>query len=344
MRGQVVESPAMSIPETVAAADPPNLPDLQFAANGGLRHLLTLSGLSAELITAILDDADRYLAGPGELPVRSTALTGRTVGNLFFEPSTRTRASFDLAGRRLGADVLNLDVNTSSRKKGESILDTIYTLQAMAVDIMVVRDASAGVPAYIARHVDDHVSIMNAGEADVSHPTQGLLDLLTIRQLKPDFPELAVAIVGDIRHSRVARSAVEGLTALGVGELRLVSPGALAPDPETMPGAVITDDLGRGLADADVVMALRIQRERIDNLGGIPDTDEYFARYGVSRERMKLAKPDAIVMHPGPMNRGIEIESALADSTQSVITRQVTNGVAVRMAVLERVHRTLHPA
>ena len=318
--------------------------ELQFAPNGGLRHLLTLDGLDGKLITDILDDAEGYLVSPGELPVRSNALEGRTVGNLFFEPSTRTRASFDLAGRRLGADVLNLDVNTSSRKKGESILDTIYTLQAMAVDIMIVRDASAGVPAYIARHVEDHVSIMNAGESDVSHPTQGLLDLLTIRQHKADFENLVVTIVGDIQHSRVARSAAEGLTALGVGELRLVSPPAMAPEPGLMQGAQILDDLDAGLKDADVVMALRIQRERIGNLDGIPGIDEYFARYGISEDRMKLAKPDAIVMHPGPMNRGIEIESALADSPRSVITRQVTNGVAVRMAVLERVHRSLHPS
>ena len=329
----------MATPEPVTND---NLTDIQLSPDGGLRHLLTLSGLSAELITDILDDAERFLSGPGEIPVRSEALAGRTIGNLFFEPSTRTRASFDLAGRRLGADVLNLDVNTSSRKKGESILDTIYTLQAMAVDIMVVRDASAGVPAYIARHVEDHVSILNAGEADESHPTQGLLDILTIRQHKPDLENLVVTIVGDIRHSRVARSAAEGLTALGVGELRLVSPPAMAPEADVMPGALIFDDLERGLADADVVMALRIQRERIGNLDGVPGIDEYFARYGVSVERMRSAKPDAIVMHPGPMNRGIEIESALADSPVSVITRQVTNGVAVRMAVLERVHRTLH--
>ena len=341
MPDMAVEFPAMSTPEPV---NTDTLPDIQLTPEGDLRHLLTLSGLPAALITDILDDAERYLTEAGELPVRTQALAGRTVGNLFFEPSTRTRASFDLAGRRLGADVLNLDVNTSSRKKGESILDTIYTLQAMAVDIMVVRDASAGVPAYIARHVDDHVSIMNAGEADISHPTQGLLDILTIRQHKRDLSKLVVTIVGDIRHSRVARSAAEGLTALGVGELRLVSPPAMAPDADAMPGAVILDDLDRGLDDADVVMALRIQRERIGNLDGIPGIDEYFARYGVSEERMRRARPDAIVMHPGPMNRGIEIESALADSPRSVITRQVTNGVAVRMAVLERVHRTLHAA
>ena len=316
--------------------------DTQLAPNGGLRHLLTLSGLSRELLSSLLDAAQDYLAAPGELPVRSRVLEGRTIGNLFFEPSTRTRASFDLAGRRLGADVLNLDVNTSSRKKGESILDTIYTLQAMAVDIMVVRDASAGVPAYIARHVDDHVSVMNAGEADISHPTQGLLDLLTIRQSKGGFDKLAVTIVGDIQHSRVARSAAEGLLTLGVGELRFVSPPAFAPDPALAPGARILDDLDEGLADADVVMALRIQRERIGNLDGIPGIDEYFARYGLSHSRMQKAKPDAIVMHPGPMNRGVEIESSLADSERSVITEQVKNGVAVRMAVLEHVHNTLH--
>ncbi len=314
---------------------------LQLDAGGELRHLLTLKGLDRQLLVDILDDAEQYLTTPGSLPARSRSLAGRTVANLFFEPSTRTRASFDLAGKRLGADVLNLDVNTSSRKKGESILDTIYTLEAMQVDVMVVRDASAGVPAYIARHVLDHVSILNAGEADVSHPTQGLLDVLTIRQHKGSFENLAVAIVGDIRHSRVAMSASQALTTLGVGELRLISPAVLAPDPETAPGAIISDNLKEGVRDADVVMALRIQRERIGNLDGIPGIDEYFANFGVSHESMMHAKPDAIVMHPGPMNRGIEIEGSLADGPRSVITQQVTNGVAVRMAVLDRVGKTM---
>ena len=314
---------------------------LQFTSNGELRHLLTLDGLDRETITSLLDEAEHFLEPPGKLPARNNALAGRTVANLFFEPSTRTRASFDLAGKRLGADVLNLDVNTSSRKKGESILDTIYTLEAMRVDVMVVRDASAGVPAYIARHVKDHVSILNAGEAEVSHPTQGLLDLLTIRNHKPDIENLVVTIVGDIRHSRVARSAAQALRALRVGELRLVSPAPLAPDQADFPGAVLTTDLKTGLSGADVVMALRIQRERIGNLDGIPGIDEYFATYGISEESMRHAKPDAIVMHPGPMNRGIEIEGALADSERSVITEQVTNGVAVRMAVLQRVVKAL---
>jgi len=322
----------------------PDLEDdalVQLDSDGSLRHLLTLKGLDKDLLVDLLNSAESYLSPEGSLPVRSNALEGRTVANLFFEPSTRTRASFDLAGKRLGADVLNLDVNTSSRKKGESILDTIHTLEAMQVDIMVVRDASAGVPSYIAKNVKDFVSVLNAGESDVSHPTQGLLDILTIRQHRNDFSNLIVAIVGDIQHSRVARSAAHGLNILAVGELRLVSPPAMAAEPDDMPFAKVVDNIEDGLRDADVVMALRIQRERIGNLDGIPGIDEYFANFGVSLERMKLAKPDAIVMHPGPMNRGIEIEGLLADSKQSMITRQVTNGVAVRMAVLERVARTL---
>ncbi len=314
---------------------------LQLDSNGNLRHLLTLKGLDKATLTQLLDEAEQYLTSPGSVPARARSLEGRTVGNLFFEPSTRTRASFDLAGKRLGADVLNLDVNTSSRKKGESILDTIYTLEAMQVDFMVVRDAGAGVPAYIARHVGDHVSVLNAGEADVSHPTQGLLDLLTIRLHKGDVGKLIVAIVGDIQHSRVAMSALHGLQTLGVAELRLISPAALAPDPENVPGAIIMDNLDDGLKDADVVMALRIQRERIGNLDGIPGIDEYFANFGVSHKRMEIANADAIVMHPGPMNRGIEIEGSLADGPSSVITEQVTNGVAVRMAVLEHVAKTM---
>jgi len=325
--------------ETIPRTD--NQADLQLYPDGSLRHLLTLKGLEKGLLLDILDDAERFLSPAGSMPKRSRTLAGRTVANLFFEPSTRTRASFDLAGKRLGADVLNLDVNTSSRKKGESILDMIYTLQAMHVDVMVVRDASAGVPAYIARNAIDHVSILNAGESDVSHPTQGLLDLLTIRQHKGGFEGLTVAIVGDIMHSRVARSAAQGLHTLGVGELRLISPPALAPDPAEMPYAKVMHNLEQGLDKADVVMALRIQRERIGNLDGIPGIDEYFANFGISQARMKIARRDAIVMHPGPMNRGIEIESVLADSPCSVITQQVTNGVAVRMAVLERVARKM---
>ena len=324
--------------ETNGVVDDANL---QFTADGRLRHLLTLRGLDRRQITDLLDRAEMFLSPASQPAARSQALKGVTVGNLFFEPSTRTRASFELAAKRLGADLLNLDVNISSRKKGESILDTMYTLQAMQVDVFVVRDAAAGVPAYIARNVHDNVMVLNAGEANVSHPTQGLLDLMTIRRHKGEFADLTVAIVGDIAHSRVARSASEGLMTMGVGELRLISPEALAPSLDDFPGARILHKLKEGIRGADVVMALRIQRERIDSLDEIPDMDEYFANFGVSHERMKLAAADAIVMHPGPMNRGIEIESSLADGPSSVIVEQVTNGVAVRMALLEKVVRNM---
>jgi len=331
----------MSVTELFATPGEADDADLQLTTDGRLRHLLTLRGLSRAQITHLLDRAETYRSAPGEPAIRSDALRNVTVGNLFFEPSTRTRASFELAAKRLGAEVLNLDVNTSSRKKGESILDTIYTLQAMQVDVFVVRDASAGVPAYIARNVNDFVMILNAGEAGVSHPTQGLLDLMTIRRHKGEFDQLTVAIVGDIAHSRVARSAAEGLMTMGVAELRLVCPEALAPAADAYPGAGIFHALDEGIRGADVVMALRIQRERIDSLDNIPGIDEYFANFGISQARMQLAAPGAIVMHPGPMNRGIEIDSAVADGPSSVIVEQVSNGVAVRMALLEEVVRTM---
>jgi len=331
----------MSQPQSLPPAPRFNASELQCDSNGNLRHLLTLKGLSKDMLTDLLDRAEGYLTPVGHPAARNAILVGRTVANLFFEASTRTRASFDLAARRLGADVLNLDVNMSSRVKGESILDTIYTLQAMQVDIFVVRDASAGVPAYITRHVNDFVSVINAGEADISHPTQGLLDLLTIRRHRADFENLTVAIVGDVAHSRVARSIADGLHILGVGELRVVCPPAFAPQAGVITGARIFNDLDSGIRDADVVMALRIQRERIANIEGIPSTDEYFATYGLTRKRMKSAAPNAIVMHPGPMNRNVEIESELADGPTSVITQQVASGVAVRMAVLETVIESL---
>lgn len=331
----------MSVTELFKNEDAEPDANIQLSANGELRHLLTLQGLNRARISELLDLSERFLTPMGSRVIRNNDLGGKTVANLFFEPSTRTRASFDLAAKRLGADVLNLDVNTSSRKKGESILDMIYTLEAMQVDIFVVRDASAGVPAYIARNANNYVSILNAGESDISHPTQGLLDLLTIRQHKRSFENISVAIVGDIAHSRVARSAAEGLATMGVGELRLICPSALAPQADAIPSAKIMHNLDEGIRGVDVVMALRIQRERIGNMDGIPGIDEYFANFGISHERMKLAAPGAIVMHPGPMNRGIEIESSLADSPNSVITNQVTNGVAVRMAVLSSVSKTI---
>jgi aspartate carbamoyltransferase catalytic subunit len=304
---------------------------------GHLRHLISLADLPRTQIERVIDRASTYLTPVGKLPPRDVTLEGRTVANLFFEPSTRTRASFELAAKRLSADVLNLDVNMSSRAKGESLLDTIYTLQAMQVDIFVVRDASTGVPARIADHVAPHVCVLNAGESDVSHPTQGLLDVMTIQRHKGDVGKLCVAIIGDIRHSRVARSATEALTKLGVGELRLIGPPELLPEQGFAPAESYTD-LGKGLANADVVMALRIQKERFAELDEIPDPQEYYRRFGLSERRLKQAKADVIVMHPGPMNRGIEIDGSVADGPRSVIQEQVTNGLAIRMAVLALVH------
>jgi len=309
----------------------------QLTPTGRLRHLLTLTDLSRDLIEELLERAESYLRPPGEPPARDPALTGRTVANLFFEPSTRTRASFELAAKRLGADVLNLDVNMSSRKKGESILDTIYTLQAMQVDVFVVRDASAGIPELIAASVEPHVSVLNAGEAAVSHPTQGLLDLMTIHQHKGRFDRLAVTIVGDIARSRVARSAVDGLRIMGTRDIRLVAPAGMMPDAAHYPGATITSDLDRAMTGADVVIALRIQRERMTEKAKLMTTHEYHALFGLTAERLAHAKPDAIVMHPGPMNRDVEIAGDVADGPQSVIVQQVTNGLAMRMAILAMV-------
>jgi aspartate carbamoyltransferase catalytic subunit len=312
------------------------LPFSQFDSHGRLRHLITLEGLSSDQIRELLDRAQSYLRRPGEPPARSRALEDVTVANIFTEPSTRTRSSFELAAHRLGADVLNLEIMLSSRVKGETVLDTIYTLQAMAVDVFVIRDAETGVGQYVAEHVQEHVSVLSAGEAHLSHPTQGLLDALTILQFKGGFRDLVVAVVGDVRHSRVARSAYQVFTALEVGELRLVAPAALMPEAGEMPGARRCSSLEDGIAHADVVMMLRIQKERMLD-AAIPDPHDYYARWGLTKQRLKLARPEAIVMHPGPMNREIEIASEVADGAHSVIRQQVTNGVAVRMAVLETV-------
>ncbi len=306
----------------------------QLAPSGRLQHLLQLKGLDRSIILDILVRAQEYVRPVSALPAHDDCLAGRTVANLFFEASTRTRASFELAAKRMSADVLNLDVNMSSRKKGESILDTIYTLQAMGVGIFVVRDASAGIPALIASKVEPHINVLNAGESDVSHPTQGLLDMLTIRQHKGQLDNLTITIIGDIAHSRVARSLTEGLNIVGDNEIRLVSPPGLAPDPDLYPGTQITDDIDGAVKDADAVITLRIQKERIREKSSLMTNHEYFKAYGLTEKRLKLARPDAIVMHPGPMNRDVEIEGSVADGPQSAITQQVTNGLAVRMAIL----------
>jgi len=308
----------------------------QLDASGRLRHLITLDGLDPGLIRALLERAQGYLCQPGQLPPRGGDLRGWTVANLFAEPSTRTRASFELAALRLGADTINLDVMLSSRVKGESIIDTIYTLEAMQVDVFVIRDAQPGIIEFVARHVGDHASVISGGEAHISHPTQGLLDALTIHQHKGGFRDLVVTIVGDIRHSRVARSAHRALTALGVAELRLVAPMEMMPEPDEFAGARRYSSFDDGIERADVVMMLRIQKERF--AGTTPtDIDGYHALYGLTAERLARAQPRAIVMHPGPMNRGVEISSEVADGPQSMIRRQVANGVAIRMAVLAHI-------
>jgi len=308
----------------------------QHRADGSLRHLLTLEPLSRQTIEHLLDRAQSFVRPIGARPPISDALRGITVANLFTEPSTRTRVSFELAAKRLGADVVNLEVQLSSRVKGESMLDTIFTLQSVHVDVMVIRDAEAGVPSLVAANVAPHVSILSAGEAHLAHPTQGLLDALTVRQHKSRFDKLSIAVVGDIRHSRVARSAYHVFRTLGVPDLRIVAPQALMPEAKEFEGCSRHTTLRAGLKDVDVVMMLRIQRERMGQ-ADLPDADRYFAKYGLNPERLALARSDAIVMHPQPMNRGIEIASDVADGSQSVIRDQVRNGVAVRMAVLSEV-------
>jgi aspartate carbamoyltransferase catalytic subunit len=290
------------------------------------------------MIEQLLDRAQGFVRPLGERPPEGSELRGFTVANLFTEPSTRTRVSFELAAKRLGAQVVHLEVQLSSRVKGESMLDTVYTLEALHVDVLVIRDAEMGIPGLVADNVRPHVSVLSAGEAHLSHPTQGLLDALTVRQRKPRFGELAVAIVGDVQHSRVARSAYQVFHALGAGEIRIVAPPAFMPEAHEFEGCTRHATLAKGLKDVDVIMMLRIQKERMSQ-ASLPDADRYFAKYGLTPERLALAKPDAIVMHPQPMNRGIEIASDVADGPQSVIRDQVRNGVAVRMAVLATVCR-----
>ena len=308
----------------------------QHRPDGSLRHLLTLESLPRASIEHLLERAQTYVRPLGAPPPISDTLRGVTVANLFTEPSTRTRVSFELAAKRLGADVVNLEVQLSSRAKGESMLDTVFTLQSLHVDVMVIRDAEAGVAQMVAANVDPHVSVLSAGEASLSHPTQGLLDALTVQQRKGRFETLSIAVVGDIRHSRVARSAWHVFRSLGVPDLRIVAPPALMPEQGEFAGCTRHTTLKAGLKDVDVIMMLRIQKERM-SVAALPDADRYFAKYGLNPERLSLARPDAIVMHPQPMNRGIEIASDVADGPQSVIRDQVRNGVAVRMAVLAEV-------
>jgi aspartate carbamoyltransferase catalytic subunit len=294
---------------------------------------LSLEGLPAEVLRQILDTAVSF-AGVTQREVKKVPLLrGKAVFNLFFEPSTRTRTTFEIAAKRLSADVINLAINVSSQSKGESVLDTVANLAAMQADMFVVRHAASGAPHLIARHVAQDIHVINAGDGRHSHPTQGLLDMFTIRHYKGDFNQLRVAIVGDILHSRVARSQIHALTTLGCPEIRVIGPKTLLPAQVNRLGVHVYPDMHQGLKDVDVVMMLRLQNERM-NGALLPSAQEFYKNYGLTDDKLALAKPDAIVLHPGPMNRGVEIDSSVADGKQSVILPQVTFGIAVRMAVM----------
>ena len=305
----------------------------QLTNDGELKHLLSIEGLPKRILNQILDTAESFV-GVAEREVKKVPLLrGKTVCNLFFENSTRTRTTFEIAAKRLSADVITLNVSTSSQSKGETILDTIDNLTAMHADMFVVRHAQSGAAHMIAKHVAPHISVINAGDGRHAHPTQGLLDVFTIRKYKPEMHNLRVAIVGDVLHSRVARSEIHALTTLGVPEVRVIAPKTLLPQDVEKLGVHVYHDMNEGLKDVDVVMMLRLQNERMAG-AMLPSAQEYFKTYGLTSEKLALAKPDAIVMHPGPMNRGVEIDSAVADGSQSVILPQVTYGIAVRMAVM----------
>jgi aspartate carbamoyltransferase catalytic subunit len=307
--------------------------NLQLNEHGELHHLLAIEGLPKRILERILDTAESFV-GVNEREVKVVPLLrGKSIFNIFFENSTRTRTTFEIAAKRLSADVVSLDVARSSTSKGESILDTISNLTAMHADMFVIRHAASGAPYLIAQHAAPHVHVVNAGDGRHEHPTQGLLDVFTIRKYKKEFHNLTVAIVGDILHSRVARSQIHALTTLGVPEIRVIGPQTLLPIEIERLGVRVFTSLEQGLAGVDVVTMLRLQNERM-NGALLPSASEYFSRYGLTPQKLALAKPDAIVLHPGPMNRGVEIDSSVADGKQSVILPQVTYGIAVRMAVM----------
>ena len=309
---------------------------VQLDAQGRLRHLITTEGMPRELLTRILDTAESFSGVLGKSVKKVPLLRGRTIINLFFEPSTRTRTTFELAAQRLSADVLNIDVATSSTSKGESLLDMLRNLEAMQCDAFVVRHADSGAAEFIARNVAPGVSVINAGDGRHAHPTQALLDAYTIRREKGPLEPLTVAIVGDILHSRVARSQIHALLTLGAGEVRVIAPRTLLPRQIERLGVRVLEDMDAGLEGVDVVMMLRLQHERMRG-ALLPSESEFFARYGLTERRLERTNPQAIVMHPGPVNRGVELDPRVADGPRSVILQQVTNGIAVRMAIMSMV-------
>ncbi len=307
--------------------------DPQFNQLNKLHHFLTIDGLDRATLTHILDTAEGFTSVNDKAIKNVPLLRGKTVANLFFENSTRTRTAFELAAKRLSADILNIDLVSSSTKKGESLLDTLRVLESLQSDMFVVRHSDSGAADFIARHVSPTINVINGGDGQHAHPTQAMLDMFTIRRHKGSFDGLCVVIIGDIKHSRVARSGIAALVTLGAAEVRVVGPQTLMPaDVETL-GVKVFRNIDKALHGADVVMGLRLQNERMTN-ATIPSTGEFYQAYGLTPERLKLAKPDAIVMHPGPTNRGVEIAASVADGNQSVILQQVTYGIAVRMAVM----------
>ncbi|ODS92868.1 MAG: aspartate carbamoyltransferase [Comamonas sp. SCN 65-56] len=311
----------------------PGVRNPQLNKNGELVHLLSLDQLPREIVAHILDTATNFVSMNDREVKKVPLLRGKSVFNLFFENSTRTRTTFDIAAKRLSADVFTLDIGRSSTSKGETLLDTVDNLSAMAADIFVVRHSQSGAPYLIAQHVAPHVHVVNAGDGRHSHPTQGLLDMYTIRHYKKDFSSLAVAIVGDVLHSRVARSDIHALKVLGCPDVRVVGPRTLVPGDFAAMGARVFHHLEDGIRDADVIIMLRLQNERMSG-ALLPSSQEYFKTFGLTPQRLRVARPDAIVMHPGPINRGVEIDSAVADGPQAVILSQVSFGIAVRMAVM----------
>jgi aspartate carbamoyltransferase catalytic subunit len=310
------------------------MPDnLQLNSEGKLKHFLTIEGLDKQVLIEILDLAESFVGMNDGRIKKIPLLRGKSIVNLFFENSTRTRTTFELAAKRLSADVLSMSIATSSTSKGESLLDTIRNLEAMYVDMFVVRHGISGAAHFIAQHAAPHISVINAGDGQHAHPTQAMLDMFTIRQIKPEFSRLRVAIVGDILHSRVARSNIQALNTLGVAEVRVIAPKTLLPAQVETLGVTVSHNLAEGLQDIDVIIMLRLQKERMSS-ALLPSETEYFKCFGLTEERLKIAKPDAIVMHPGPINRGVEIDSIVADGAQSVILKQVSNGIAIRMAIM----------
>lgn len=305
----------------------------QLTEQGQLRHFLTIEGLKKNLLIEIMDRAEQFSSITHRQVKKVPLLRGKTIINLFFENSTRTRSTFELAAKRLSADVMNFNISTSATSKGESLLDTLHNLEAMHADMFVVRHDQSGAAEFIAEHVAPHISVINAGDGCHAHPTQAMLDMFTIRQHKPDFANLRVAIVGDILHSRVARSQIQALATLGVGEIRVIGPQTLLPQNCETLGVHIYHEMEAGLDGVDVIIMLRLQLERMQG-AMLPSAREYYRCYGLTEEKLRYAAPDAIVMHPGPINRGVEIASSVADGPQSVILEQVTHGIAIRMAVM----------